>query len=154
MTVTFSLLISLIVALTVIPMLASRHFDFSGAREARHAPGLRGRIGRTVGGASFSVFVLLGRAARWLMGAVDRAARLVLALPLRLFEAGYDALAAAYDRALAGVLRRPLMTLAVTLGCCWRASLWFLGWEANWCRSSSRASSSSTPSCLPGPIWR
>jgi HAE1 family hydrophobic/amphiphilic exporter-1 len=115
MTVTYSLLISLIVALTVIPMLASRHFDFSGVPEPKHAPGWRGRVGRALGGASMGLFVALGRGLGWLVTALDRLLRLILALPLRLFEAAYGALERAYGRALESVLRRPLPTVAATL---------------------------------------
>ncbi len=115
MTVTFSLLISLIVALTVIPMLASRRFEFENVPEAHHAPGWKGRVGRTVGGASQGVFIALGRSLGWLVAGLDRLLRLVLAIPLKLFETAYGGLEGLYTRVLDGVLRRPLVTLAVTL---------------------------------------
>jgi HAE1 family hydrophobic/amphiphilic exporter-1 len=115
MTVTFSLLISLIVALTVIPMLASRKFDFEQAHEPPHAPGWRGKVGRVLGGAAFRLFVVIGKVLRWLLVGLDKVVRLVLALPLRAFEGVYKGIEASYERTLARVLEQPLSVVLVTM---------------------------------------
>ena len=115
LTVTFSLAISLLVALTVIPMLASRHYRAESTPEPSHRSGWSGATGRAIGGVSLSVFVGLGRVLIWLSKALDRLVRLVLAIPLKLFEVAYEGLERLYLRLLGGVLRRPLPTVGLTL---------------------------------------
>lgn len=110
LTVTFSLLVSLLVALTVIPTLAAR-----GARRPRPAepdpgerPGVLGR--RMLGGA-----VGLARAVRGTARGLDRGSRRVLALPLRLFRRGLAGLRTAYLRLLGAALERPWLPVAIAL---------------------------------------
>ncbi len=135
LTVTFSLIVSLLVALTVIPMLASRRFDFAeeGDKEAakrRRAPrrdedegGLRFAL-RWVGYllslawlASLLYFVALwvGRVFKLLFGGLGRLVMLVLALPMRLFTATFDAIGRFYERLLGWVLKAPGLTLTLSL---------------------------------------
>ena len=110
LTVTFSLVISLIVALTLIPMLASR--DFSAGPEEpdgteERQPWLPGRWAAA---GFFFAGVWIARIVKGLLRAVERVFELLMAAPLRLFQAGFDVMAAAYSRALAGVLRHPFAT--------------------------------------------
>jgi HAE1 family hydrophobic/amphiphilic exporter-1 len=102
MTVTFSLLVSLLVALTIIPMLASR-----GSRQTEEEE-FEGGL----------VFTALVRVARGLKGVSLAAGKLmgwVLAGPLKLFEMGYAALARVYGRTLAWVLAHSWITVAIAL---------------------------------------
>jgi HAE1 family hydrophobic/amphiphilic exporter-1 len=103
LTVTYSLMISLIVALTVIPMLASRRFESQAAPASEtQTPALRA-----------AVFVT--RAFRLIGGLLQRVFGLLWAVPLRLFQAGFDLVARAYDRTLAWVLRHRLITLLMAV---------------------------------------
>jgi HAE1 family hydrophobic/amphiphilic exporter-1 len=113
LTVTYSLLISLLVALTVLPMLASRDFrpaiepepELEAARpDGWRKAARRGVLAGVVGAVSAVVAVLRG---------LDRLFEAVLRLPLRAFHGGFDRLAAGYDRALARVLARPVLTVVV-----------------------------------------
>ena len=131
LTVTFSLLISLVVALTVIPMLASRRFEprsaaskgaAKGAAKGTNRPadpaGAQGPLAAVRRGWSRGLFKLLvaaGRSLAWFRRSLARVVDVVLALPLRLFEHGYQALAAGYARLLARVLRHPFSTLLLAL---------------------------------------
>ncbi len=120
LTVTYSLLISLLVALTVIPMLASRRFR-SEADDGRTAvrpyteDGRMARLRLRLNAAVFQVAVWIGKALKALLWLVTRPVILVFALPARAFGAAFDRLAAVYDRLLAGALNRPLLTVAVAL---------------------------------------
>ena len=91
MTVTFSLVVSLLVALTIIPMLASRGARDSGTRN-------------TKGGRVFEVIVWIARGPKAVAMAVAKVLGWILAGPLKLFEMGYDALARLYSHTLAWVL--------------------------------------------------
>ena len=117
LTVTYSLAVSLLVALTVIPMLASRDFAPvpAAAEETPQASGRSGRLDR-VGDAFFLLAVGSVRGVKGLGRAVGRLVGGLTALPLRLFHAAFDALAAVYRRQLAWVLRHPLATVAVAFG--------------------------------------
>jgi HAE1 family hydrophobic/amphiphilic exporter-1 len=115
LTVTFSLVISLIVALTVIPMLASR--DFRPRAEAT-APASDDAprpfvLLRWIDRGTFLAGLWTARIVKGIVGGVELGVRAVLALPLRLFHAGFDALARAYEKTLALVLRRPLVTVLI-----------------------------------------
>jgi HAE1 family hydrophobic/amphiphilic exporter-1 len=146
LTVTYSLAISLIVALTLLPMLASRQLQFTDSGVASTAPEVPGtsgggaspeKGGTSGGGASpekggtsgrgaspekggtsgsdraFGAGVWLAKGLRGAAGALSALLDLVTAPILRLFAAGYDRLAAFYDRALDRVLRRPWLPVAV-----------------------------------------
>ncbi len=104
LTVTYSLVISLVVALSIIPMLASRRFDPGLAEPGDDRPSAALRA--TAGAARL--------AARAMTGMHRLSARLT-ALPLRLFHAGFEALARAYGRTLTRVLDRRAVTILVAL---------------------------------------
>ncbi len=114
LTVAFSLAVSLVVALTVIPMLASRHFRpaepaVGDAANRKPAPV------RWVGAAVFAAAVALLRIARHVVAAVAAVLRLLFRPLLAGFDHGYSGLARAYERAVSAVLRHPFRTVAVTL---------------------------------------
>jgi hydrophobic/amphiphilic exporter-1 (mainly G- bacteria), HAE1 family len=124
LTVTFSLVVSLIVALTVIPMLASRRFAPAADDGAAPSPPaaavswpgrwLRGAR-RAVTAAFFHLGVLAARAVRGLRDAVEWLIDKILALPLAAFERGYAGLAALYARLLDRALARPVRTVALAV---------------------------------------
>jgi len=99
-TVTFSLVVSLLVALTIIPMLASR-----GARDEEEEILEGGRV--------FAVAVRSARGIKWVALGFGRVFGWIIAGPLKLFERVYAALAGSYSRRLAWVLRHPLITVGV-----------------------------------------
>ncbi len=105
LTVTFSLGISLVVALTLIPMLASRTF----APE----PLAPGEQAASRGGPIFAASVFVVRAVKVFFAAIARLVGLVFDPAARLFQAGYDRLAGAYRRLLDQALARPIATVAI-----------------------------------------
>jgi HAE1 family hydrophobic/amphiphilic exporter-1 len=107
MTVTYSLAVSLVVALTVIPMLASRQLGTLSEKEA--AP--RGFVGRLL----FPFTVALARVVKAIGLGVDAFVRLVLAVPFRLFDAGFGWVRRVYPGILEAALARRTLTLAVAL---------------------------------------
>ncbi len=115
LTVTFSLIISLLVALTIIPMLASRDFR---PREPEPdtglaAPARRWLLARWLDRATFLLGLGLARAVKAVVAAIDAALRLLLALPLRGFSLAFDGLARLYDRTLGSVLAHPVITVLI-----------------------------------------
>jgi HAE1 family hydrophobic/amphiphilic exporter-1 len=114
--VTYSLLVSLAVALTVIPMLASRDFSpgAAGSRDAK-VPAARPLPLSLLGQAFFFTGVWIARVLGWLARGAGLAVGALFKLPLKLFHAGFDRLAALYSRHLAWVLAHPLATLAIAL---------------------------------------
>jgi len=116
MTVTFSLVVSLIVALSVIPMLASR--DFSAAsqeEESSDAPDKTQIMAplRWLGQIGFAITVGLVRVLKLVTRTVSRAIGAVLSVPLRIFHAVFDRVAAVYARHLDWVLAHPFVTLGL-----------------------------------------
>ncbi len=111
LTVTFSLVISLLVALTVLPMLASR--DFRPGAEAE--PELRtepaGGWRTTARRGLFTGVVGAARGGRSVFRAVGRVFETILRVPLGAFLGGFVRLAGLYDRLLARVLMRPALTV-------------------------------------------
>ena len=108
LTVTFSLLVSLVVALTVIPMLASRA-GLTPAEEGVGEP--RGPLTRGL----FAVSVAVARGIRWLVGLVVRPILWLVAWPATLFQRGLDVVAGAYRGLLTATLRAPLVALVIAL---------------------------------------
>ncbi len=104
LTVTFSLAVSLLVALTLIPMLASR--EFRSASEAE-TPAFQTRAGRFVGRALSGA----GRGVRFVGSGigkgVDLLVRALLWLPSRLFRLAHDAVVRAYPPTLNAALKHP-----------------------------------------------
>jgi len=107
LTVTYSLVISLVVALTLIPMLASRSFGSGN--------GAVGNERAHSGGVLLLVGTGLARLVKGVMRLLERGLGVLVALPLRLFHAGFQAFAAVYARLLAWVLPRPFLTVLVAL---------------------------------------
>ena len=108
LTVTYSLVLSLLVALTVIPMAASRELrrraEASGYDSGDEGPGT-GALFRGVVGVLRGIKAAARTALRpfaWGLAAVGR-----------VFDRGLGSLGEIYDRALSGVLGRPAVTLLV-----------------------------------------
>jgi HAE1 family hydrophobic/amphiphilic exporter-1 len=115
-TVAFSLVVSLLVALTLIPMLASRELRWRDQEHSRPERG--GWVERLIGAIGEAVHWLLVRVLRcfkWLVLTTGRLLGLLLQPFLALFDRGLDATGKVYERSIAGVLGRPLLTLLVTV---------------------------------------
>ena len=116
LTVAFSLVVSLAVALTVIPMLASRRFApepaAAGASETSSQPALLRWLGQNI----FVAATGFLRAVLALARAIGRISGAVFTPILELFDHALAATAAIYSRAISAVLRRPLAVVGVTLG--------------------------------------
>jgi HAE1 family hydrophobic/amphiphilic exporter-1 len=114
MTVAFSLVISLLVALTVIPMLASRDWapQVSGS-EAEDSGEQRSGPSQKIGNAVFSLSVLVASGVKAVGRLLGRLIGWLTAIPLALFQRGFEWVAAAYTRLLDRVLRHPVVTVAI-----------------------------------------
>jgi len=112
LTVTYSLLISLIVALSVIPMLASRRFVPRAVESETSSPEASrpGWARRAV----FAVAVGTARATKGIGHGGSRIVSAFFALPLRLFHAVFDRIAAVYAWQLDRVLAHPVLTVGVS----------------------------------------
>jgi HAE1 family hydrophobic/amphiphilic exporter-1 len=108
LTVTFSLVVSLIVALTLIPMLASRRFVPDTGSAKSGDPGVAGRALFAV---SVAVARVISAVARGITSLVGAATRPLLAL----FHALFNRLAGVYDRHLAWVLAHPVITVLIAV---------------------------------------
>jgi HAE1 family hydrophobic/amphiphilic exporter-1 len=113
LTVTFSLLVSLVVALTVIPMLASRTFDWS--REDETVEGASSRATRWVQERIFAVAVTLTRLLEAAIGAVARIASTLVSPLLAGFDRCVGGVATVYQRLLDRALVHRLVTVLSTL---------------------------------------
>ena len=114
MTVAFSLVVSLLVALTVIPMLASRDFTTpAAASENQEGTERRSGLSRKVGNAAFSLTVLVASGLKAVGRLLGRLLGWLTAIPLALFQRGFDWVAAVYARLLDRVLRHPVATVAI-----------------------------------------
>jgi hydrophobic/amphiphilic exporter-1 (mainly G- bacteria), HAE1 family len=136
LTITYSLLVSLFIAITLIPMLASRRVTVRpddsvplqtiNPLPARTRAGLTGRTG--VGGFLLAVPLLVLQlftvVLPWLAASlikillflVSHAGRLIFT-PLRLaFERAFTWIAAVYDRGLHSALAHPLLTVLIAFG--------------------------------------
>lgn len=107
MTVTFSLALSLIVALSVIPMLASRQM----IKHETGPPPEQGLVGRML----FPVTVVLARLVKGVARIVAMAVGLILAIPMRLFDAGFNWVRRVYPPVLDMALSHRALTLGITL---------------------------------------
>jgi HAE1 family hydrophobic/amphiphilic exporter-1 len=113
MTVAFSLVVSLVVALTVIPMLASRRFE----PEAGADPGPASRQPapvRWLGAAVFATTTRLARLVATTIALVSRFTGALVRPVLDLFDSALAAASEAYIRTLGRVLERPLAVVAAT----------------------------------------
>jgi HAE1 family hydrophobic/amphiphilic exporter-1 len=109
LTVTYSLGVSLIVALSVIPMLASRRFAPRPVEEEE-------QVERSVGGvarAGFGLAVLFARLVKGIGKLVAAATDLIFRLPLKLFRLLFDGVAVIYRGLLDRVLAHPWITVGV-----------------------------------------
>ncbi len=117
MTVTFSLIVSLIVAITVIPMLASRRFDpAAGLDDPIAAEGQerkRGKLALAVDKVFVFVGVGIARLVKMLFKGVMLVVGAVFALPLALFKLVFDRIAVAYEWTLRWVLRHAFITVLI-----------------------------------------
>ena len=114
LTVAFSLAVSLVVALTLIPMLASRQLRLEAPEEEVEAAAGSAAI-RFVGGVVATVAVALLRGARAVLRLFSRVLGALVRPLLDLFDRALSGLAAMHATALAAVLRRPLATVGITL---------------------------------------
>ncbi|MCP4663601.1 MAG: efflux RND transporter permease subunit [bacterium] len=114
LTVAYSLVVSLFVALTLIPMLASREFR----RQDDPAPD-QGRqpffLARWIGGAFFFVATWVLRGLKFLFLGLGWILGLLFRPFLALFDRTLRATGALYQRSLEGVLGHPVLTLGLTL---------------------------------------
>jgi HAE1 family hydrophobic/amphiphilic exporter-1 len=114
LTVTFSLVVSLLVALTVIPMLASRDFTPSTPEsEVEEGGEQKSRLSRQAGNAAFRLAVLVGCGVKALGKLLSRVVGWVVVIPLALFQRAFEWVAALYSRLLDRVLRHPMVTVGV-----------------------------------------
>ena len=132
LTVTFSLVISLLVALTVIPMLASRRFVTVGEGTGDGATGdaPKTAVGRFLYKAQsgvvrifFGLFVWIGRGIVWIAKGIGMLLGAILYLPLQAFGAVFDRLPGLYARVLGASLRHSVLTIAAAVG------LFALSWQ-------------------------
>lgn len=118
LTVTFSLLVSLGVALTVIPMLASRKFLAGGGVEAP-APEPVGRpnaVTRFLSAVLFFVFSQVAKAIKWVFVGISTVMSWLLRPVLAVFDALLQGVRIVYTGLLDWSLRHPVMVLLVAVG--------------------------------------
>ena len=113
LTVTFSLTVSLLVALTLIPMLASRQFGKTPRDDVPQYQ--RSRFGLAViAGASFTG-LRLARLVKWTAKVLAVLVSAVLFLPSQLFNFIYGGLTRGYPQMQTVVLKRPVAVIVGTL---------------------------------------
>ncbi|MFQ5525129.1 MAG: efflux RND transporter permease subunit [Thermoanaerobaculia bacterium] len=114
MTVTFSLVVSLLVALTVIPMLASRRWT---PREDTEAEAQLSRMSKAAVAATVAVL----KPVKWLVSSIARLVHALFSPILGAFGLVLQRLDGGYTRILERALARPLVTIALAvallLGC-------------------------------------
>ena len=113
LTVAFSLGVSLFVALTLIPMLASRQWGQQETREASPAEGRRSF--RHIRHALFTLGVGLARSIKLFGRGSSSLVYGVLFFPAKVFDAAFGFITRNYPRALEAVLQRRAVTLGVTV---------------------------------------
>ena len=113
LTVTFSLTVSLFVALTLIPMLASRKF---GAAPKEDVPEHhRSKIAKLVIAVVGFVGLFIARLVKWMVKGSTYVLLAVLFVPSKIFHVFYGAVSDGYPRVQAAVLGRPYPFIGVTL---------------------------------------
>jgi HAE1 family hydrophobic/amphiphilic exporter-1 len=124
LTVTFSLTVSLIVALTLIPMLASRQLNEPSKDDvAEHA---RSRIALAVIAAVSFMSIWIARMVKWIVLGVVYVLLAVLYFPSKLFHFVYGGLTTGYPHVQDAVLKRPFTVIGVTV-VAFAASLLLIG---------------------------
>jgi HAE1 family hydrophobic/amphiphilic exporter-1 len=115
LTVAFSLVVSLIVALTLIPMLASREFRPEESSEEvadrSHAAAPIRWLGNTVFFVTTRILSLVLGVAR----AIGRLTAAIFSPVLNLFDRTLESIGQRYSKTIGGVLSRPLTVVAVTV---------------------------------------
>ena len=107
MTVTYSLAVSLIVALTVIPMLASRQLGTADVEE----PADQSPLSRVL----FRITLAASRLVKSVVRAIGSVVGLVLAIPFRVFDVGFGWVRRVYPRVLEAAFAHRALTLGVTV---------------------------------------
>ncbi|MCW8985224.1 MAG: efflux RND transporter permease subunit, partial [Thermoanaerobaculales bacterium] len=115
LTVAFSLVISLIVALTLIPMLASREFRPDPASETANDKSQTAAPIRWLGDVVFLVTTRLLSVVLGAARAVGRLSAAVFSPFLDLFDRSLEAVGERYSKTIGYVLSRPLAVVAVTV---------------------------------------
>ncbi len=115
LTVAFSLVVSLIVALTLIPMLASRELRPEPAPESAAQEGGASAPVRRLGNAIFFVTTRLLSIVVGSARAVGRLTAAIFAPLLNLFDRSLEALGEHYSRSIDRVLSRPLVVVTVAV---------------------------------------
>ncbi len=113
MTVAFSLVVSLVVALTVIPMLASRRFALEAGADAGPASRQPAPV-RWLGAVVFATATRLARLVAVALTLISRFTGALARPVLDLFDVALAATSEAYLRTLRRVLERPLAVVAAT----------------------------------------
>jgi hydrophobic/amphiphilic exporter-1 (mainly G- bacteria), HAE1 family len=113
LTVTFSLLVSLVMALTVVPMLASR--QAATAPPQASPTTARSKVGTVARRSVFAIAVAVASSVAASLRLVSRIAGALVQPVLAGFERALGAVARFYDRVLAGVLRRPGLVVGSVL---------------------------------------
>ena len=112
LTVTFSLLVSLGVALTVIPMLASRKFFAAGGEvEAVRSAGRSNPVTRGLAAAFDTIGVGIALAVKYAFRGVSTVMSVLLRPVLAAFDALLRGVTAVYARILRGALRHPALVV-------------------------------------------
>ncbi|HSG27343.1 MAG TPA: efflux RND transporter permease subunit, partial [Candidatus Krumholzibacterium sp.] len=119
LTVTFSLLASLVVAITLIPMLASLQGRKEPVPDPEERPEPRTKAGRFIRKTRvflwYSVPVAVLKSLRKLTGWISAAIMFVIGPPLRIFQKGYDSLESRYYDALGWSLRHKGRVIFIAL---------------------------------------
>jgi HAE1 family hydrophobic/amphiphilic exporter-1 len=113
LTVAFSLLVSLVVALTLIPMLASREFRPESTTEAPPGQSPTAAPIRWLGRVVFFVTTGVLKIVVGAAGAIGRLTAAIFSPFLDLFDRSLDALRERYARSIGSVLSRPLIVVVV-----------------------------------------
>jgi HAE1 family hydrophobic/amphiphilic exporter-1 len=115
LTVAFSLVVSLLVALTVIPMLASRQFKPGGETEPAPDSGVGASLVRIVADFVFLIATAVLRFLKLAFGAVSTALSVLIRPLLDVFDSMLAATTTFYSMTVAGALKRPVVVLLITL---------------------------------------
>jgi HAE1 family hydrophobic/amphiphilic exporter-1 len=122
LTVAFSLVVSLVVALTLIPMLASRELRLQPQEKPleRTPPSFFlarwiSELMHLIATALFLAITVVLRIGKGLVLGVARVLGWLVRPFLLLFDRGLEAVTNRYERAIAGVLRHPVIALSITL---------------------------------------
>ena len=113
LTVTFSLTVSLIVALTLIPMLASREFGRPPKDDVPDHE--RSRVGRAAIAVVGFIGLWITRVVKWVTRGLVYVVLGVLYFPSKLFHVVYGSITDTYPRMQEAVLKRPLPVIGATL---------------------------------------